>query len=60
MTKRTVLSLLMLTVGGLASSTLQGLALGLPLLAVGLYWLVDAYSVLPREKQLEPSLRSAR
>jgi len=50
----------MLTVGGLASSTLQGLALGLPLLAVGLYWLVDAYSVLPREKQLEPSLRSAR
>lgn len=39
MTKRQILSVLMLVIGGLASLTLEGLIIGLPLLAIGLYWL---------------------
>lgn len=48
MNKRTVLSTLMLLVGGLLSLSVEGLALGLPLLLVGGYWAFGAHVPLDR------------
>lgn len=52
MTKRNILSVLMIAIGGLTSLSPGGVPVGLPLFVLGAYWFADAH-------RLQRSVRNA-